>query len=329
MTDRNFRAAAVQAAPAYLDLGATVDKTIALINKAAQQGAQLIAFPECWLPGYPWWIWLDGPAGGTRFTLPYFKNALHRDSAEMRAICDAAGAHGIHVVLGYAEIDNGSLYMSQSIIDDGGKVLAHRRKLKPARIERAVFGQGNGVDLAVVDSKIGRISALCCGEHFQPLLKSAIYAQDPQIHVSAWPAFSLLRGKAFVNGPEAAMMASRMFAIEGQCFVLAPTTVNDEATLSVVCDTEEKRAMLTVPGKAAAGGSAMLFAPDGQMLAEHVPEDTEGLVFGDINLDAIYLAKTSNDPLGHWSRPDVVRLMLNLSDAPNVVDLGQDFAMKE
>lgn len=324
MSPAPFLAAAVQAAPAYLDLGGTIDKTIRLIAQAAGEGARLIAFPECWCPGYPWWIWLDGPAPGMRFALPYFRNALHRDSAEMRAVCEAAAAHGIFVVLGYAEIEGGSLYMAQSIIGDDGRVLAHRRKLKPARMERAVFGQGDGSDLAVVDSPLGRIGAMCCGEHFQPLLKSAMYAQDEQIHVAAWPAFSLLRGKAFINGPEAAMMASRMFAIEGQCFVLAPTVVNDETTLSMVCANDQQREMLTVPGLAAAGGSGMVFAPDGRMLADHLPEDREGLVIGEIDLRSIHLAKTANDPLGHWARPDVVRLMVDRTPAPKIVDFAPD-----
>lgn len=325
-TAGRFRVAAVQAAPAYLDLAGTVAKTIRLIGEAAAGGAKLIAFPECWCPGYPWWIWLGNPAWGLRFMVSYFRNALRRESAEMAKICAAAREHGIIVVLGYAEVEGGTLYMAQSIIDDEGRVLAHRRKLKPARVERSVFGQGDGADLAVVDTRLGRVGALCCGEHFQPLLKCAMFAQSEQIHVAAWPAFSLLRGKAYLNGPEAATVASQMYAIEGQCFVLAPTTVNDEATLAAVCDSEEKRAMLSVPGKAAAGGRSMVFAPDGKPLAEFLPEDQEGLVMAEIDIAAIYNAKTAGDTLGHWARPDVVRLMLDLSPKPRVVEFGGSLA---
>jgi aliphatic nitrilase len=316
-----FIAAAVQAAPAYLDLAAGVAKAQTLIAQAAEAGARLIVFPELWLPGYPWWIWLGAPAFGMQFMPRYVENALRRDSEEMRSLCDAARRHKIHVVLGYAERAGGTLYIAQSLIGENGSVLAHRRKLKPARTERSVFGQGDGSDLAVVDTPLGRLGALSCGEHFQPLLKSAMYLQSEQIHAAAWPAFSLLRGRAYLNGPEAATMASQMYAIEGQCFVLCATTVNDRATLDIVCQTEEHRKLLTVDGLDAAGGRSNIFGPDGAPLGQYLREGEEGLVLAEIDLSALHLAKTASDTFGHWSRPDVVRLMVNRKPAPPVVEL--------
>jgi aliphatic nitrilase len=313
-----FVAATVQAAPAFLDLAAGVAKAQKLIAQAAESGARLIAFPELWLPGYPWWIWLGPPAFGMQFMPRYVENALRRDSDEMRALCETARRHQIHVVLGYAERAGGTLYIAQSLIGDDGNVLAHRRKLKPARTERSVFGQGDGSDLAVVSTPLGRLGALSCGEHFQPLLKSAMYAEGEQLHVAAWPAFSLLRGRAFLNGPDAATMASQIYAIEGQCFVLCATTVNDRATLDIVCKTDEQRKMLTVEGLAAAGGRSNIFGPDGAPLGAYLPEGEEGLVLAEIDLAALHFAKTAADPFGHWSRPDVVRLMVNREPAPPV-----------
>ncbi|MGD9921467.1 MAG: carbon-nitrogen hydrolase family protein [Pseudorhodoplanes sp.] len=314
-----FITATVQAAPAFLDLAAGVAKAQRLIAEAAAAGARLIAFPELWLPGYPWWIWLGPPAFGMQFMSRYAGNALHRDSDEMRALCETARRHHIHVVLGYAERAGGTLYIAQSLIGDDGTVLAHRRKLKPARTERTVFGQGDGADLAVVDTSIGRLGALSCGEHFQPLLKAAMFAQSEQIHVAAWPAFSLMRGRAFLNGPEAATMASQIYAIEGQCFVLCATTVNDSATLDIVCKTDEQRKLLTVDGLDAAGGRSNIFGPDGAPRGTYLPEGQEGLVLAEIDLAALHLAKTASDTFGHWSRPDVVRLMFNRQPAPPVV----------
>jgi aliphatic nitrilase len=325
VTDAVVRVAAVQAAPVYLDLGGTVEKAIGLIEEAAKAGAHVIGFPETWIPGYPWWVWLGAPSWGLQFQKRYHQNALRRDSAEMAALCDAARRNAINVVLGYAERDGGSLYMSQSIIADDGTSLVHRRKLKPARTERQVFGEGDGGDLAVVETKCGRLGALCCAEHFQPLLKFAMYAEREEIHVAAWPGFSLMRGKAYLNGPQAATIASQMYAIEGQCFVIAATTVNDEAMLSTVCDTPDKRAMLTVEGKDAAGGASMIFAPDGRPLGEPIPEDQEGLVYADLDLSDILLAKTAADALGHFSRPDVVRLMVNRKHAPKIVSYSGAF----
>jgi nitrilase len=320
-SEPKFKAAVVQAAPAFLDLAAGVAKAQALIAQAAEGGARLIAFPELWLPGYPWWIWLGPPAFGMQFMPRYFDNALRRDSKEMRVLCEAARRHRIHVVLGYAERTGGTLYIAQSLIGEDGSVLAHRRKLKPARTERSVFGQGDGSDLAVVETPIGKLGALSCGEHFQPLLKSAMYAQSEQIHVAAWPSFSLMRGRAFLNGPEAATMASQIYAIEGQCFVLCATTVNDAATLDIVCKTEEHRRMLTVEGLAAAGGRSNIFGPDGAPLGAYLPEGEDGLVFADIDLATLHFAKTASDTFGHWSRPDVVQLLVNRQPAPPVVTM--------
>ncbi|MEQ8702160.1 MAG: carbon-nitrogen hydrolase family protein [Bauldia litoralis] len=325
MTDRCFRVAGVQSAPIFLDLAATVDKAIGLIEEAAKADARLIAFPEVWLPGYPWWIWLGSPAWGLQFMKRYHLNAMSRDGREMRALCDAARRHKIFVALGYAERGGGSLYMAQSLIDDRGKPVFHRRKLKPARTERSVFGEGDGSHLCVAETDIGRVGALCCGEHFQPLSKYAMYSQQQEIHAAAWPGFSLLRGKAFLNGPQAALVATQMYAIEGQCFAIAATTVNDEAMLSVVCDTPERRAMLTVDGKAAAGGATMIFGPDGRPLTDPLPEDEEGIVYADIDLETLFLAKTAADATGHYARPDVLRLLFDRRPAPNV--MGFDAAM--
>jgi nitrilase len=325
MSANHVTLAAVQAAPVFLDRAASVEKAIALIDQAGRAGAQLVGFPETWIPGYPWWIWLGAPAWGMQFMARFHQNALGRDGPEMAAIAAAARRNGIVVVLGYVERDAGSLYMAQSIIDADGTPLLHRRKLKPSRAERMIFGEGDGSHLAVVGTKVGRVGALCCWEHIQPLSKFALFAQHEQIHVASWPALSLYRGKAYAPGPEMSMAISQVYAAEGQCFVLAPTTVMDRATLDMVCETPEQRAMLTVPGRAQAGGSSMIFGPDGKPLAEYLPEDQEGIVTAAVDLDAILLAKVGADPIGHYSRPDVLRLMINRQAAPSVVRFGSTF----
>ncbi len=325
MTQKQMTLAAVQAAPVFLDSAATAEKAIALIDEAARAGAHLIGFPENWIPGYPWWIWLGSPAWGMQFMARYHQNALHRDGPEMAAIAAAARRNGIVVVMGHVERDGGSLFMAQSIIDADGTLLLHRRKLKPSRTERMIFGEGDGSHLTVVGTRTGRVGALCCWEHIQPLSKYAMFAQAEQIHVASWPALSLYRGKAYAPGPEMSMAISQVYAAEGQCFVVAPTTVMDRKTLDMVCDTPDKRAMLTVPDREQAGGSSMIFGPDGKPLAEYLPEDQEGIVYAPVDLDAILLAKVGADPAGHYSRPDVLRLMINRQPAPSVVRFGADF----
>lgn len=192
-----FKVAAVQAAPEFLDLEKGVAKAIRLIEEAAENGAALIAFPEVWLPGYPWWIWLDSPAWGMKFVRRHFENSLVVGSELFNKLAAAAMKHKIHVVLGFSERSGGTLYIAQAVIDDNGAVIATRRKLKPTHAERTVYGEGDGSHLAVHETAIGRLGALCCAEHIQPLSKFAMYSQHEQIHMAAWPSFSVYRGAAF------------------------------------------------------------------------------------------------------------------------------------
>jgi hypothetical protein len=137
--------------------------------------------------------------------------------------------------MGHSEKQGGSLYMGQWIIGADGETIAQRRKLKPTHVERTVFGEGDGSDLAVHDTPLGRVGALCCWEHLQPLSKYAMYAQNEQVHVAAWPSFSLYRGGAYALGPEVNNAASRIYAVEGSCFVLAPCATVSKEMVALLC----------------------------------------------------------------------------------------------
>jgi len=309
----------VQAAPVYLDKDGTIAKSLILIEEAAAKDVKLLAFPELWCPGYPWWVWLGSPAWQKDFTVDYFNNALELNGPEIGIIRNAARQYGMTIVFGYCEREYYSLYISQVIIGADGEILLNRRKLKPARTERHVFGQGDGASLKVMDTGLGRLGALCCGEHFQPLLKCAMYAQQEQVHVASWPSFSMLRGKAFRTGPQAASIASQLYAVEGQSFTLVSTNVADETMVRRVCDTPERRAIMTYNGMEKCGGRSMIFSPDGEPLCEAMPEDYEGVLTAQINLELLAYAKTSADTLGHWARPDVVSLNMNLKPSATLV----------
>ncbi|WP_455925190.1 nitrilase [Pseudomonas putida] len=312
---RPIKVACVQAAPVFLDLHATVDKTIALIREAAAAGAELIAFPETWIPGYPWFLWLDTPVANMPLVHRYHQHSLVLDSDEARRISDAAREYAIHVVLGYSERANASLYIGQWLIDDQGQTVGTRRKLKATHVERTLFGESDGSSLRTFDTPLGTIGALCCWEHLQPLSKYALYAQNEQIHVGAWPSFSLYRQATHALGPEVNIAASRVYAAEGQCFVLAPCALVSPPMIEMLCDTEAKRSLLE-PG----GGHARIFGPDGGELATPLAPDEEGLLFATLDPAALISAKVAADPAGHYSRPDVTRLMLNRAANPCVVD---------
>lgn len=305
--------AGVQAAPVFLDAQATVDKGIKFIKEAATNGADLIAFPETWIPGYPWWIWLGSPAWGMQFVQRYHANSLSVNSPEVTRLLETARDNNINVVMGYSEKDGGSLYMGQLIIARDGRLVASRRKLKPTHVERTVFGEGDGSHLMVYEMDCGRVGALCCWEHLQPLTKYAMFSMNEQIHIASWPSFSLYRNMAYALGPELNTAASQMYAAEGQCFVVASTATVSEEMIEMLCDTPDKRQLL-LPG----GGFTMIFGPDGRPLAEPLPENAEGILYAEIDLGFISIAKSAADPAGHYSRPDVTRLLLNTTPNPRV-----------
>jgi nitrilase len=313
-----IKAACVQAAPVFLDIDRTIEKGCALIEEAAANGAKLIAFPETWIPGYPWFIWLDSPIWGMQFFARYHANSLEVQSAHMDLLCAAARRNRIAVCMGFSERSGGSLYMAQCLIDADGELKFARRKLKPTHSERTVFGEGDGSDFVVADLPIGRVGALNCWEHIQPLSRFALYSMNEHIHVASWPSFCIYRDMVYAVGPEASHAVNCSYALEGQCFVLASTAVVSQEMMDILCDTPEKRHLLNPRGAKPGGGASMIFGPDGRPLCEPLAEDVEGILYADLDPDAIRLAKGVADPAGHYSRPDVVRLLLNRSRGVHV-----------
>ena len=323
MVHQNFKAAVIQAAPVFMDLQATLAKTIKLIDEAAKNGAKLVAFPETWLPGYPWWLWLGAPAWGLQFVPRYHANSMRVDGPEMDVIGQAAARGNINVMIGFTEIDGGSLFMAQALFGDDGKLIYARRKLKPTHVERTLFGEGDGSDFRVADTSVGRVGGLCCWEHLQPLSKYAMYSMHEQVHVAAWPSFTVYRGGAYALGSQVNMAASQVYAVEGGCYVLAAVAITGNDTFDMLCDTPDKRAMLNPETGKAGGGYSMIFGPDGRPLCEPLAEDVEGILYADISLPMISVAKAAADPVGHYSRPDVTRLMLDTTRRRPVVNFDQ------
>jgi nitrilase len=309
---QTFRVAAVQAAPVPFDLAASVAKAIRLINEAAAGGATLLAFPELWLPGYPSFLWMGPPGWALQFLHRYHANSLVVGGPELNQIAEAARRANIDVVVGYSERDHGSLYVGQSFISRDGSIVYSRRKVKPTHVERSLFGEGDGSDLKVAANADGAIiGALNCWEHVQPLLKFAMFAQHEQIHIASWPAFALDEERYFAFSAEACLASSQNYAIEGQCFVLAATAVIDAATLEAFAGAPDLSPFLNPNGGPAGGGAATIFGPNGKRLSTSIPQSEEGIVYADIDLGAITLAKAFADPVGHYARGDVATLIVN------------------
>jgi nitrilase len=250
-----------------------------------------------------------------QFIQRYHDKSLLDRSPQAERLSQAAKDHHIMVVMGLSEKSGGSLYMGQWTIDADGRTVATRRKLKPTHVERTIFGEGDGSDLTVYDADLGRVGALCCWEHLQPLSKYAMYAQNGQVHIAAWPSFSLYRGGTYALGHEVNNTASRVYAVEGACFVLAPCATVSAEMIQLLCADDPMKRQLLWEG----GGFSTIYAPDGQLISAVIPEDHEGIVCADLDLGMISLAKAAADPAGHYSRPDDTRLLLDKTPGDRVV----------
>ena len=320
-----IKAAAVQAAPVFMNLDASIDKAALLIEEAAGQGAELVAFPETWLPGFPWFIYLGTPADALAYFPRYHENSLAVDSPEMRRLRAIVKKAGVTVVMGFSERAASSRYMAQAIIAPDGELLLARRKLKPTHIERTVFGEGDGSDLVVVDAPFGRLGALNCWEHVQPLMKMAMYAQHEEVHVASWPSLSIYRDTAYALGPEVNNAASMIYAVEGGCFVLAPCAVISQEMFDMLCDTPEKARLLNPRTGGPGGGFTVIYGPDGRSLCTKLAEDPEGILYADLDPTQIIMAKAAADPVGHYARGDAVRLVVNRAKRRVMTEVNQTY----
>lgn len=224
----------------------------------------------------------------------------------MQALLDAARDNGIAVVVGISERDGGILYMAQLIIGADGELIKRRRKLTPAHAERTVFGQGDGSDLTVHQLPFARVGTLNCWEHFQTLTKYAMYSQNEQLHVAGWPGMSWYQPDVPLMSAESQIVATSMYAMEGQTFTICSTQVVTPTAIRFFCRTPEHKKLI-----GSGGGFARIFGPDGSDLVEPLAPDAEGILYADIDLSMISLIKTAQDAVGHYTRPDVYSLQLN------------------
>ena len=299
-----FRAAAVQAAPVFLDAAATVEKACGLIREAADRGAALVAFPEVFVPGYPYWNWTMPPPQAGPFFERLVLASIEVPGPEVDALCRAAREHAVHVVIGVNERHSqslGTLYNSVLIIDSGGVLRGVHRKLVPTWAEKLTWAGGDGSSLRVYDTDIGPLGVLACGENTNPLARFSLLAQGELVHIANYIALPVAPDD--YDMVEAIRLRAAANSFEGKVFtVVSCSTISAEIADAVAHD-EASRAALSRPHCAFSG----IFGPDGRLLSDPLVDD-EGIVLADIDLRRCIQAKQMHDITGGYNRFDVFRL---------------------
>jgi nitrilase len=309
------KVAIVQKAPRFLDKEASLARAETYIAEAAAGGAELIVFPEVWLAGYPYWTegW-DSPlqawAGGR---IAFRDAAVLAPSEDTERLGAAARQAGAYVVMGCNEIDPrpevSTIYNSLLFFDRAGHLMGRHRKTMPTFTERLFWGQGDAADFQVFDTDIGRLGGLICGEHLMTLVRAAMIGLGEEIHVAVFPgAFALHTGPSLEewDGEHASFWGHasvRAHALEAGAFVLSACGITDESDIP---DEFPHKGRMNI--RYARGGSSVI-APLGIPLAG--PCEGPQIVYANLEAWMIKAWKSIIDTAGHYSRPDLVRLVVN------------------
>ena len=298
-SDPPIRVAAVQIAPDLDTAGGTVSKVLAAIGEAAAKGARLVVFPETFVPWYPYFSFVLPPVlTGAEHTRLY-ENAVAVPGPVTEAVAAAARRNNIVVALGVNERDHGSLYNTQLVFDADGRLVLKRRKITPTFHERMIWGQGDGSGLTVVDTAVGRLGALACWEHYNPLARYALMAQHEQIHVAQFPGSMV--GPIFADQIEVTI---RHHALESGCFVVNATGWLTEEQIAKISPDEKLRKVLR------GGCMTAIISPEGAHVVAPLTSG-EGLLIADLDLGLIIKRKRMMDSVGHYARPELLSLMLD------------------
>ena len=299
-----FRAAAVQAAPVFLDREATLDKLGALVSEAAAGGAQLVVLSESFVPGFPIWNMTLAPMDQHRFFRALFENGVVVPSPQTERIAALARRHGVFLSVGVTErspVSMGGLYNANLLFDPDGQLLNRHRKLVPTWAEKLTWANGDASQLRPVDTELGRIGALICGENTNTLARYALLAQGEQVHLATYPpAWPFRRSGSGRNYDlrRAIEIRSAAHSFEGKVFSVVSSGVLDDRAVEMVADGDSsvEEALRSAPAPA-----SLIVGPTGDPISEPVVGE-EGIVYAEIDIGDSIEEKQAHDIVGYYQR---------------------------
>lgn len=315
ITYPQYKIAAAHVAPVFLDLEATVEKTCSVIEESARNGAELIAFPETYIPAFPVWCGLRSPIYNHDLFRRLAANSMLVPGPELARICSTVRKCGVFVMLGLNEgtkASVGCIWNTNVLIGDDGSILNHHRKLVPTFYEKLVWANGDGAGLRVNETRIGRIGTLICGENANPLSRFTLMAQGEQVHVSnyppVWPTRDPKEGGNY-DLANAIRIRAGAHAFEAKCFNIACASFMDKPMRDALAalDKEAGRILDNTPR-----GVSMVIGPTGETVSD-IMSDTEGILYANIDLSACVEPKQLHDVVGYYNRFDIFKLTVDRS----------------
>jgi nitrilase len=313
--------AAAQAVAPLFDIRVGVAKCCHLIAKAAAEGARLVVFPESFLPGFPIWSAFYRPIDAHGFFRRFAENSLNTASDLFGQICAAAARNRIMVCLGFSEVSDGSrgcLWNSQVLIGEDGAVLNHHRKLVPTFYEQLTWNRGDAAGLRVVETPIGRVGGLICGENNNPVSRYVLMSGAEEIHCAGYPSIWPFRnpnGGASYDLRKAIYVRAAAHSFEAKVFTIVSASVLDEATIATVSEGDDAIAAMM---RHCPQANSMIIAPMGDIIAE-LPAGQEGLLVGEIDVSELVELKQHHDMAGYYHRSEIFRVSV-VRDRPRPLD---------